>query len=251
MAVDLAELQGQCQEALADAQLQKRAGQCEGRHGRAKARRRRARCRNSRRCAIRRAPSRTTRSPISTSIWRPTRPGDRRRRPRALGRDRRRGAGRSSSAICRAVGATHRDQGQVDDRRGDRAQRIPRGNGIAPVETDLGEYIIQLRDEQPSHIIAPGGPSQQGAGRGRFPRVHTDLPPDRDLTEPPALLKEARGVLRAEIPRRRCRHHRRQFPHRRNRHLDHRHQRGQWRSDPDAAQGPHRARFDREAGSDA
>src|SRR5215469_12515324 len=28
-------------------------------------------------------------------------------------------------------------------------------NGIAPVETDLGEYIIQLRHEPPSHLIAP------------------------------------------------------------------------------------------------
>ncbi len=28
-------------------------------------------------------------------------------------------------------------------------------NGVTPVETDLGEYIIQLRREPPSHIIAP------------------------------------------------------------------------------------------------
>src|ERR1044071_1458584 len=28
-------------------------------------------------------------------------------------------------------------------------------NGIEPIETDLGEYIIQLRGEAPSHIIAP------------------------------------------------------------------------------------------------
>jgi len=28
-------------------------------------------------------------------------------------------------------------------------------HGIEPVETDLGEYIIQLRREPPSHIIAP------------------------------------------------------------------------------------------------
>jgi L-lactate dehydrogenase complex protein LldF len=28
-------------------------------------------------------------------------------------------------------------------------------HGITPVETDLGEYIIQLRHELPSHIIAP------------------------------------------------------------------------------------------------
>jgi len=27
--------------------------------------------------------------------------------------------------------------------------------GIQPVETDLGEYIVQLRDEPPAHIIAP------------------------------------------------------------------------------------------------
>src|SRR5207249_8606722 len=27
--------------------------------------------------------------------------------------------------------------------------------GIVPVETDLGEYIIQLAHERPSHIIAP------------------------------------------------------------------------------------------------
>ena len=28
-------------------------------------------------------------------------------------------------------------------------------NGIQPVETDLGEYILQLRGDHPSHIIAP------------------------------------------------------------------------------------------------
>src|SRR5882757_5853931 len=28
-------------------------------------------------------------------------------------------------------------------------------HGITPIETDLGEYIIQLRHEIPSHIIAP------------------------------------------------------------------------------------------------
>src|SRR4029078_7140654 len=27
--------------------------------------------------------------------------------------------------------------------------------GVQPVETDLGEYILQLADEPPSHIIAP------------------------------------------------------------------------------------------------
>ncbi|MBL8893473.1 MAG: lactate utilization protein, partial [Rhizobiales bacterium] len=29
--------------------------------------------------------------------------------------------------------------------------------GMTPVETDLGEYLIQLRHERPSHISAPAG----------------------------------------------------------------------------------------------
>ncbi len=75
--------------------------------------------------------------------------------------------------------------------------------------------------------------------------------PDRNLVEPTSLLAEARARAAREIPRRRCRHHRRQFPGRRDRHLDHRHQRGQRRPHPDAAQGAHRARQHREAGADA
>ena len=31
-----------------------------------------------------------------------------------------------------------------------------------PVETDLGEYIVQLAHERPSHIIAPGDPQDEG-----------------------------------------------------------------------------------------
>ncbi|HET6720315.1 MAG TPA: LutB/LldF family L-lactate oxidation iron-sulfur protein [Rhodocyclaceae bacterium] len=64
--------------------------------------------------------------------------------------------------------------------------------GITPVETDLGEYIIQLAGETPSHIIAPA--------------VHKNLDEVADLfqqhhgsprkTEIPALTREARAVLR-------------------------------------------------------
>ena len=34
--------------------------------------------------------------------------------------------------------------------------------GIEAVETDLGEYIVQIRGETPSHLIAPDHPSEQG-----------------------------------------------------------------------------------------
>ncbi|MEP3435999.1 MAG: LutB/LldF family L-lactate oxidation iron-sulfur protein [Hoeflea sp.] len=69
-------------------------------------------------------------------------------------------------------------------------------NGIEPVETDLGEYIIQLRGEHPSHIIAPAVHLNKEQVEGDFRRVHTHLPEGRDLTEPEALLGEAREVLR-------------------------------------------------------
>lgn len=69
-------------------------------------------------------------------------------------------------------------------------------NGIAPVETDLGEYIIQLRGETPSHIIAPAVHLNKDQVEADFRRVHTHLPPERDLSEHEALLNEARQVLR-------------------------------------------------------
>jgi L-lactate dehydrogenase complex protein LldF len=69
-------------------------------------------------------------------------------------------------------------------------------HGIEPVETDLGEYIIQLRNEPPSHIIAPAIHVTKSQIEVDFRRSHTALPPERDLSEPTALLAEARGILR-------------------------------------------------------
>ena len=68
--------------------------------------------------------------------------------------------------------------------------------GIRPVETDLGEYIIQLRNEPPSHIIAPAVHLTREQFVEAFKREHTHLDPDRDLSEIPDIVEEARGVLR-------------------------------------------------------
>ncbi|HEX2655480.1 MAG TPA: LutB/LldF family L-lactate oxidation iron-sulfur protein [Xanthobacteraceae bacterium] len=68
--------------------------------------------------------------------------------------------------------------------------------GVTPVETDLGEYIIQIRREMPSHIIAPAIHLNKEQVEADFRRVHTHLPPDRNLDEPATLLAEARAVLR-------------------------------------------------------
>jgi len=71
--------------------------------------------------------------------------------------------------------------------------------GMQAVETDLGEYIIQLRGETPSHIIAPAVHLTKEQVEVDFRRVHTHLEPARDLSEPVQLLTEARGVLRQKF----------------------------------------------------
>ena len=71
--------------------------------------------------------------------------------------------------------------------------------GIAAVETDLGEYIIQLRGEAPSHIIAPAIHVTKEDVVQDFRRVHTHLPLDRDLSQPEQILAEARAILRAKF----------------------------------------------------
>src|SRR4029077_11408322 len=72
-------------------------------------------------------------------------------------------------------------------------------NGITPVETDLGEYIIQLRHELPSHIIAPAFHLNMEDWEKAFRESHTDLPDDRVLTERRDILTEARGKLRSRF----------------------------------------------------
>jgi L-lactate dehydrogenase complex protein LldF len=71
--------------------------------------------------------------------------------------------------------------------------------GIEPVETDLGEYIIQLRGETPSHIIAPAIHLTAKDVEREFRKAHRDLPPERSLAYPEQLLSEARQVLRAKF----------------------------------------------------
>ena len=70
------------------------------------------------------------------------------------------------------------------------------GAGMQAVETDLGEYIIQLRGEAPSHIIAPAVHLNATQVEADFRRVHTQLDAKRDLSQPVQLLTEARGILR-------------------------------------------------------
>jgi L-lactate dehydrogenase complex protein LldF len=72
-------------------------------------------------------------------------------------------------------------------------------NGLESVETDLGEYIIQLRGEMPSHIIAPAFHLRKRQIVETFRRNHVDLPADRALEDDQDLLQEARGILRRKF----------------------------------------------------
>src|SRR6516225_14239 len=101
--------------------------------------------------------------------------------------------------ICREVGAKIVTKGKSMIAEEIGLNDFLEGNGITPVETDLGEYIIQLRHEMPSHIIAPAVHLTKAQIEDDFRRVHTHLPADRNLVEPTSLLAEARGVLREKF----------------------------------------------------
>jgi L-lactate dehydrogenase complex protein LldF len=98
--------------------------------------------------------------------------------------------------ICRAAGARTVTKGKsmISEEIGlnDFLER----EGLVPVETDLGEYIIQLRHERPSHIIAPAVHLTRTEIEAAFRSHHDQLPPDRKLSEPADFVDEARQILR-------------------------------------------------------
>lgn len=68
--------------------------------------------------------------------------------------------------------------------------------GIRPVETDLGEYILQINDnEAPSHIIAPVIHKDKEEISDLFARAHA-RPRKTEITQ---LTREAREVLRSHF----------------------------------------------------
>ena len=99
-------------------------------------------------------------------------------------------------AICQAAGARTVTKGKSMISEEIALNAHLEANGITPVETDLGEYIIQLRHEHPSHIIAPAFHLNREDWEADFRRAHTDLPADRVFAERRDILTEARTRLR-------------------------------------------------------
>jgi L-lactate dehydrogenase complex protein LldF len=73
--------------------------------------------------------------------------------------------------------------------------------GFEVVETDLGEYIIQLAKEPPSHIIAPAVHKTREQVTELFHQHHRALGFEQRQTEATALVDEARQVLRKKFLR--------------------------------------------------
>lgn len=68
--------------------------------------------------------------------------------------------------------------------------------GIEPIETDLGEYIIQLAEEPPSHIIGPAVHKTKEQVTELFHEHHQQYGYTERQTDPEALVDEARQILR-------------------------------------------------------
>ena len=99
-------------------------------------------------------------------------------------------------AICRRVGARTVTKGKsmISEEIG--LNQAIEAAGLVPVETDLGEYIVQIRGEVPSHIIAPAVHLTRDQVEADFRRHHTHLDAARDISSHHGLQAEARGVLR-------------------------------------------------------
>ncbi len=101
--------------------------------------------------------------------------------------------------LCRRVGAKTVTKGKsmVSEETG--LNDYLAANGVTPVETDLGEYILQLRDEHPSHIVAPAIHLSLDQVSDAFHQHHRPYGKTARQTEPRALLDEAREIMRTRF----------------------------------------------------
>ncbi len=101
--------------------------------------------------------------------------------------------------ICRAAGARTVSKGKSMVAEEIGLNHYLAENGVVPVETDLGEYIIQLRHEVPSHIIVPAIHLSKEQVADTFRSNHPQFDPGRPLDNARALCDEARSVLRGKF----------------------------------------------------
>ena len=102
--------------------------------------------------------------------------------------------------LCKSMGAKSVTKGKSMIAEEINLNHALEGAGIEPIETDLGEYIIQLRGEAPSHIIAPAIHLTAKDIEQDFRKAHGRSSAESAVFhEPEQLLAEARQVLRAKF----------------------------------------------------
>ena len=123
-------------------------------------------------------------------------PGDPRRRRRPLGPGRRTSTTRSSLGSCteRRVTRVVKSKSMLTEECG--LNPYLERHGIEVVDTDLGERIVQLRDEPPSHIVMPAIHLRRGEVGETFAR---EMGAPAGLDDPDALTAIARQDLRARF----------------------------------------------------
>lgn len=97
--------------------------------------------------------------------------------------------------ICQQVGAKTVTKGKSMVSEEVNLNEYLEKNGIEPVETDLGEYILQLREDHPSHIIAPAIHLNLEDVSEAFHKHHNRPKSD----DPAVLMQEAREMLRKKF----------------------------------------------------
>jgi L-lactate dehydrogenase complex protein LldF len=101
--------------------------------------------------------------------------------------------------ICREAGARKVTKGKSMVTEEIELNAHLAANGIRCLETDLGEYIVQLRRERPSHIVAPAIHVVKEQVADTF-AAHHDAEAlggrSFDRSEAPGLMAEARAVIR-------------------------------------------------------
>ena len=98
--------------------------------------------------------------------------------------------------LCRSVGARTVTKGKSMIAEEIDLNEFLERNGITPVETDLGEYIVQLAGEPPSHIIAPAVHKTKEQIGALFFEHHKKYGKTERLDEASAMVAEAREILR-------------------------------------------------------
>ena len=101
--------------------------------------------------------------------------------------------------ICRAAGAKRVTKGKSMVGEEIALNDALEAAGFEAIETDLGEYIIQLANEPPSHIIVPAIHKTKDQIADLFHAHHAKYGFTERHTEATALVGEARAVLREKF----------------------------------------------------